>query len=280
MARSISTIQQQIIDAVEADPILGTELTSTSKRAIWRLWTFIIATAISLLEQLIDLFKVEVETIVSKAAPGSPQWLQDQVFKFQYDDNNPQILQLIDLVPQYPVVDENLRIITRCSVTTDIANNVTVKVAKGTTPGPLSGPELSALTSYVRIKGVAGITYNPISSESDKLFVEAQVYYNGLFSAVIKANVITAIDTFLAGIPFNGVVKVSDLERAILAVDGVTDIVLNNVMARADATAQMAGTFLVVNNTLASRTWPTLAGYIIAETGTYAPANYLTFISQ
>jgi hypothetical protein len=281
MAREISVIETQITDLVAADPILSLNLTSTSKRAIWRLWAFVVAVAISILEQLMDQNKIEVETLVSQAAPGTPQWLQAQVFKFQYSSTSPQVIQLISLAPQYPTVDPSLRIVTRCSVTTDLANIVTVKTAKNEPPEALASLELDALASYIHQIGVAGIQYNVVSLAADRLYVQAQVYYTGLFSSVIKTNVILAIDNYLAGIPFNGQIKVSELEEAILGVDGVNDVILQNVVARAESTAFGSGTALVVGNTLSSRLWPTLAGYAISEdTAGQTLADSLTFISQ
>ena len=126
MARDISLIQQQMLDAIAADTTLGPLLTSTSKRAIYRLITFIVAVAINMLEQILDLFSAEVESVAAKAAPASASWLQDQILKFQYSATNPQIVQLINFAPQYPSVDASLRIVSRCSVTTDLSNNVTV----------------------------------------------------------------------------------------------------------------------------------------------------------
>jgi hypothetical protein len=279
MAREISVIENQITDQVAADTVLSANLTSTSKRAIWRLWAFITAAAIAILEQLIDQNKVEVEKLIAQAAPGTPQWLQAQVFKFQYSDTNPQVIQLINLAPVYPTVDPSLRIVTRCSVTTDLANIVTIKTAKNDPPEALDGLQLSALTSYINQVGVAGIQYNVVSLAPDRLFVSAQVYYTGLFSSVIKSNVILAINNYLARIPFNGQIKVSELEEAILDVDGVTDVILIDVSARADATP-FPGTALVQGQALASRLWPTVAGYAVSEDGTFSLENYLQFISQ
>jgi hypothetical protein len=281
MARQISVIETQITDAVAADPVLSVQLTSTSKRAIWRLWAFIVAAAIGILEQLMDQNKVEVEALVAQAAPGTPQWLQAQVFKFQYSSTTPQVIQLINLAPVYPIVDPSLRIVTRCSVTTDLANVVTIKTAKGDPPTALASLELDALTSYINQVGIAGIQHNVLSLLADRLYVAAQVFYTGLFSSVIKSNVILAIDNYLAGIPFNGQIKVSELEQAILGVDGVTDVILQNVTARAQSTAFGSGTALVSGNAVASRLWPTVAGYAISEdTAGQTLADTLTFVSQ
>ncbi|MFB6456564.1 hypothetical protein ACE38W_14935 [Chitinophaga sp. Hz27] len=266
MARQVTQIQQQMLDQVAADPVLSPLLTSTSKRAIYRLWTFIQATAIGTLEQIMDVFKGDVETMISKSAPASAPWLQQKMFEFQYSADNPQIVQLIDFAPKYPVLDETLRIISRCSVSTDIANNVIIKVAQGEPPFALSNSQKSALQTYVNTIGADGISYIVVSNESDYLFLKGQVYYNGQYSDVIKDNVLQAINNFLSGLPFNGQMRISNLELAIRGVAGVTDVLLQNVSARSYNTAFGAGTYLVINNQVVSRYWPTVSGYIVGET--------------
>ena len=280
MARSINEIQAAIIATVQAQPELAAA-NSTSKRAIWRLWTFVVAVAINLLEQLQDIFQTEIEATVALSAPQTAQWVQDRVLKFQYDATNPQIVQLVNLVPQYPVVNANLRIVTRCSVKSTLSNQVQIKVAKSEPPAPLTGTEASALQSYVDIIGVAGVEYLVTSTDSDKLFVQAQIYYNGQYSAVIQANVIQAIEGYLAQIPFDGTLKLLDLEIAVRNVTGVTDIVMNNIRARKDADALTAATYLVQANEVIARKWATVSGYIVGETTIgNTLADTLTFIPE
>lgn len=267
MARSIDTIQAQIIAQAQADSNLS-GLTSTSKRAIWRLWTYVTAVCINVFEQLQDLYYAKTEALIAAAPSGNAQWIQATVFKFQYSSTTPQVLQLntSTLAYEYPTVDSTLRIITRCSVTADLLNNVRVKVAKGSTPAALSSPELSALQSYMNTVGFAGINYICTSTNSDKLFIAADVYYQGQYSAVIAATLKDAVDAFLAAIPFNGIVKLTDLEGVMRNVVGVNDVVMKDVAARADATLFASKTYLVQNNTELQRQWQTLSGYIVTET--------------
>jgi hypothetical protein len=281
MARQISEIQQQMLDNIAADTTLGTLLTSTSKRAIYRLFTYIVAVAINTLEQLIDIFTASVEEIASKAAPATSAWLQNQILKFQYSATTPQVIQLIDFAPAYPIVDETLRIISRCSVSTNLSSSVLIKVATGATPAALSAPQLSALQSYVSQIGIAGVNYSVTSDVSDKLYVQANVYYLGQYSAVISANVVAAIEAYLSAIPFNGQVKITDIEDAITGVEGVTDVVLVNVRARGNSTAFASGSFLVQNQQTIGRLWATVAGYIVGETtASNTLTDSLTFIPE
>lgn len=284
MARTISVINQQILDSITADTTLAPLLTSTSKRAIYRLYAFIVAVAINFLEQLMDIFTSNVETIASTVAFGTPAWLQMKMFAFQYSATNPQVIQFIDTVPQYPVVDTTLQIITACSVTTDTSNFVSVKVAKAKPLTALSSAELSAAQGYVNLIGAAGITYNVISLNPDKLYVNANVYYQGQYSAIIQANVSDAINNYLqtlSTVNFDGSLKISDLEGIIRNVAGVNDVVLLNVRGRADADAFTAGIDLVLGATIIQKQWKTISGYIGEETTTGKTfADSLNFIAE
>lgn len=280
MARSTATIQQQILDNISADATLGTLLTSTSKRAIYNLLAFIISVAINVLEQLIDIFTANVESVAAAAAPATAAWLQAQILKFQYSSANPQIIQYTaGGAPYYPVVDATLQLITRCSVTTTLANTVLVKVATGSPPAALSSTQLNALQAYVNPPngiGIAGISYAVTSGNPDQLYIQANIYYQGQYSGIISPNVIAAVGAYLAAIPFNGQVKLSDLEIAMRNVAGVNDVVFVNVSARADSTSFGSGTYLVQGGLEISRLWNTVAGYIIPETSTTPVDNTLS----
>ena len=278
MARSISEIESQIVSDVKSNI---PELTSTSKRSIWGLWCYVYALCISTFEQLLDIFKSNTENTVANAIPLTAQWLQNKVFEFQYDATNPQVLQLINFVPQYPLINTSLRIVTRCSVKTDISNIVKIKVATGNTPAALSSLQISALQSYINTLGTAGIKYIVTSTNSDKIYIAADIYYQGVYSSVISANVIAAINNYFSSIPFDGAVKLSDLENAIRNTTGVNDCVLKNVSARADSTAFGSGTDLILNNQLIGRIWNTVSGYIVPETTTgNTLADTLNFIAE
>ena len=283
MARTIAQIQAQIIATKQAQPELA-GLTSTSKRAIWNLWTFVIATCIGIFEQLLDSFLTNVEAQVNASAGASILWLQAKMFQFQYDATIPQVVQLINTVPQYPVVDATKQIITACSVTSSLSNQVTIKVAKSNPYVALVSAELTAAQSYINTIGAAGISYTVISLNPDKLYVQASIYYQGQYSTVIQQNVIDAINSFLQNLSitnFNGSMKISDLEGVIRNVAGVNDVILNNVKGRDDASTFANGVDLVLNNTVISRQWDTVAGYIVQETTSGKTfADSLIFIAQ
>ena len=287
MARKVDEIQAYIVATlvtnfaaigITIDPL------TWSKRNMLRAICFTVATCQALLEQLQDLFQQTIETIAAKAPAASASWVQDKMFKFQYSATDPQIIALIDTVPEYPVVDELLRIITACSVTSSVSNETQVKVAKGNPFAALSAPELSAAQGYINVIGVAGINYVVISLESDKMFIEADIYYQGQYAAVIQANVIAAIEAWFidrATNNFNGAVEMADLEGVINSVTGVNDVVLNNVRGRANTDLFSAGIDFILGTQVIQRKWQTVAGYIGQETtATKTFADTLNFIAE
>ena len=166
MARSISEIKAQMIAAKNAETSLS-GLNSTSQTSIWNLWLYIQAVAINLFEQILDLVVSDIETKTYLVPPQTPPWLQQKAFEFQYSSTTPQQLYYVtntngEIAPQYQVINEELRIITRCSVTTGNNKVVQIKLAKGSTPTQLTTNELNAVTSYFRLIGNAGIVYNVI----------------------------------------------------------------------------------------------------------------------
>lgn len=287
MARKTEQIQQQIIDSVQADSTLS-GAASPSRRAHWRLWTNEVATASNNLEQVWDEKKIELETAAAQTPAATPPWIQARMFEFQYDSNTPQVLQLYTNTTKpyyyYPTVDVTKRIITQCVAYSSFNNVMYVKVAKGDTPTALSAGELSAAQDYVDSLFPAPIFYIVQSSPADKLYLNADIYYKGQYSAVIATNVISALNAYLlllAKTDFNGKLSLTDLEIEIKKVEGVTDVVLKNVGARADGTAFGSKTMLVSNSTENFRDWQTKAGYIVQETtsgNTFA--DTLNFIAE
>lgn len=278
MARQISDIQQQMIDQKDADPVLS-ELDSPSQVAIWLTWSFITATAISILEQVIDIYKAALEETVSRSQPGSPAWIRDKVLKFQYStDPDSGVTSLVDFVPQYTTVNSALRIVTNCAVVTTGNKQALIKVAKGNpASGPLSGPELTALQAYMADIGFAGVKYTFKNNDPDYISVRGRIYYNGQYSPVISNNVISAITTFIVSLPFNGVLKVSALIDAIQAVQGVTNVVLDTVTARANGQAFPGSTV----NSGTTWTYQADAGYLTEESEPgYDFLSTLEFIAE
>lgn len=271
MARTVAQIQTQMLAEKAAQTALD-GLTSTSQTAIWRLFIYIQAVSINVFEQLQDLFKTEIEGIVENNYVGSPKWVSTQCFKFQYSATTPQILQLntTETKLAYPIIDETLQIITRASVNVDLNKNVNIKVAKSEPPIQLSAPEETAINGYLLEMMPAGVTYTVINAVSDKLYIAGTIYYNGQYASTIDVDVPAAINAYLSTIPFDGTLRIVELEQSIKAATGVIDLNLADVWVRANSTPIANATKLIDAETLKIISTTFNAGYAIEEnTATY-----------
>lgn len=278
MARSTEEITATMDAAQAASPVLSV-LNSPSLVAIYTAWKFIIASISNQSEQLYDIKVTKLEAIAAAIPACSDAWLRAQVLLFQYDATAPQVIQIdpITFAPSYPIVDATKRIITRCSVKTASGGQVAVKVAKNEPPEALTVGELAAVDAYLNQNttsaavgivggiGFVGMQIGVTTASPDRLYVKGTIYYNGQYSQVIAANVIAAIDAYLAAIPFDGVVKVIGLTDAIQNVAGVTDLKLEEVAMRDSGTGWAGRTNMVTGYDLLLNAKETTAGYIISE---------------
>jgi hypothetical protein len=182
----------------------------------------------------------------------------------------------------YPIVDTTKQIVTRCSVNTEINKQVSIRVAKENPPVKLTTAEVNALSSYVTLIGNAGVTYNVISLDPDLIEINADIYYNAQYSAIISDSMTNAINTFLANIDFNGAIYVGKLEDAMRGVAGVNDVKINvlNVRASFETYAQ-THTLYNLSTGINNRLYQPYAGYIITETQTsHTLTDTLTYHAQ
>lgn len=264
MARTVQQIKQQMLDAKNADPAL-VNLTSTSQTAKWNLYYFIVASCIAIFEQLQDIFKTDLETIAASAAPSTPQWTRNKVLKFQTGDVAE--LNTSTFVIEYPTVNTANQILTRCAVITAPNRTVLIKVAKNDPPEPVSAPELAELQSYIETFNPAGIAFSIINEDSDKMAVEATIYYNGQYSAVIQTNVEAALNNYMANLPFNGVITTQAVVDAMQSAEGVSNVSLSRIRVRRDTTS-FANAINLFNLAVGidAVQYQTYAGYVVEET--------------
>lgn len=287
MARTVAECNQYIVNNLVtqfASVGITIDPNNWSKRNLLRNICYAFAIAQALFEQLADQSIAEMEDIQSKSVAATKPWIQDKMRKFQYSATDPQVLQLVNNVPQYPEVKEDLQIITACSVYTTVQQQVIIKVAKGSPFAALATGELTAAQDYIDTIGTAGIVYVVTSTAADRLYIKANVYYQGIYAAVIQTTVIDAINAFLTDLSetnFDGYLFIAKLLEAIRSVEGVNDVALEDVSARYSAQAFGAGTDLVVGFDLLQRRYLTGAGYIIEEdTAGETFADKITFIAE
>ncbi|KAA2244563.1 nucleotidyltransferase [Chitinophaga agrisoli] len=241
MARTITEIQDDIINRMAATDGLA-DLNSTSKTAIWRMWTYIVAVTVWVLENLFDLHRTEVNTLINEKAPHSLRWYANKARDFQHGS---------DLIPEEDYYDNSrlsedeiaARKIIAFSAVVEQERGLRIKVAKINEDdlGALSDVELQAFTEYMnRIKD-AGVTPLIIDSlVADPLRLEMDIYYNPL---VLDGNgarldgtdpdpVGKRIKEYLRNLPFNGTMVLAYLVDAIQQVDGVVIPHIRHAQAR------------------------------------------------
>ena len=281
MARTIQSIQAGLLASVASQPALS-GLTSPSQTSIYNLWSYVTSVGMNLEETLWDTFQADLETQIANAPIGTDTWVNKQVQVFQYDAITPQIVYLTSgFTAAYPVVDVTKQIISRSSVKTQPSRNVLVKVATSNPPQALSTPQLNSLQAYLNTISFAGVQYQAFSFSADQLTIGVQVYYNGQYASTITGDTLNAFNNYMLNIPFDGYVINSKIEEALLAVNGVTDVVLNTVAIRPATNSIGSATYLVQNNTELIRKYPLFAGYCIGETTVgYRFQDLMQFIAE
>lgn len=277
MARSISQIRQFLIDTLVAQAaVIGINITPTlwSKYDYKNLILNAIATGQAVEEQLWDTYTNDINTIISVAAPETDQWIRNQLLNnFQFDSAVPQVVGVYppNFYPSFAIPNPNLNIIKYCSVKPGIFGTSLIKVAAqvGGAPADIDttygAGTLNTVIAFIKAITNSAITKSVTSGQADRIWMQLDVYYNGLYSAVIQTNVISAINTFFTNLEYAGSFVVSDLELAIKSVTGVIDCVLINITGRANATAFPGGTILNLNTAVVNRIYNSTAGYIILE---------------
>lgn len=271
MARGIEEIKTEIKTEIrthtELDNFLFPE-DSGSAVSVFNLIIDAVAIAIATFEQVADALQAVIQGIADAAPSGNARWVRNQILNFQYTDT----ITLTDFVPSYAVEDDSKKIVTQCSVKDSAPGTIDIKVAKGSSApfSPLITAEMDALkdyyfgTSTTEGIGFAGVYANFISLDPDRIRIEADIYFQGEnVEATVKANVITAIDEFLASFSdeaFDGTLYVIRLVDAIQAVAGVERVVLQDLKVRDAATALGSASNLDVQGV-----YNTVAGHIISE---------------
>lgn len=277
ISETIAQIEKRLLTVLKATPPYNSINLSPSAVALFSNFMNTVATEIYTLQQLDNTFETEIENDVKGVTSPTNAWWQKQILLFQYSATVAQVVQMdvVNFAPFYSLVSAALRIITNCSVNTLTNSIVQIKVTKS--GAVLSGPEAIALESYVQTISPAGIEHAIINELPDYLFLNAEVFYNGQYASVIQANVIAALNNYLANIPFDGIVKVSALEDAIQSVAGVTDVTISEAAAMRYATYIASG---YAARNIFTKQYQSYSGQIINGPAPKDFAGTLTFTIQ
>ncbi len=225
MARTISQIQQSIIDTKNAQPVLN-DLSSTSNVSVWMLWTYVVAVCQWVLEKLFDAHREEVSQLLAKQKPHTLQWYVSKVKEFQYGVALPAGSDTYLSISSDPAIA-----IISYAAAVELTNMIRIKVASGTVGSlaPITTAQLTATTAYMQQIKDAGVRIQLTSGNADNLKLTLKIYYDPLVLDATGARldgtsvspVKDAINLFLASLPFNGVFIVNKLIGALQQIDGV-----------------------------------------------------------
>lgn len=207
---------------------------STSKVAEWRLWTYIVSVAIHTFELILDLFRKEVDELTSRITPGSETWYKEMCLRFQNGhellfDNESAML-------YYEVDDPDARIVKIVAVKSAAEINhrqISFKVAKVDNDSkvvPLTEDELYNFTGYVQAFKFADDPVDIVSTTSDKIRYNLEVFYEPAIPVtIVRDNILRVLSDFRLSLDFNAMFYPQRLLDVLLSVKGVVTADLKEI---------------------------------------------------
>lgn len=214
-------IENEILTEKATHPEL-TPLDSDSNAAIWRLWMFIQASITDFFDDVMALFKSDMQTLIDNNQYGTDPWWQGKMLAFQFGD----LLVFQNNIYQYAIVDPTKQIVGFCAITS-INGVVQIKVALNVNgqPAVLSDDQKNGVIAYCRQIQPSGARFAVSSLPADLIKFIGNIYYDASGDlSVIQPAVESAIITFLNAkntTNFDGTLYVNKLIDAIQGVPGV-----------------------------------------------------------
>ena len=249
MARTIREIKAAMTQQFMSDPTI-VEMYGFTEGAVFEdtfsavslesVWFSIVASAIYVLETLFDLFRSDVDKKISGAVVASIPWYHKIALEFQYGDSL-----VFDEATQgfvYPVVDTTKQLV-KFAACRDMGGGVYVLVSGADSSGnpvALSSDVLSAFESYLRERKPAGVLLSVNSLNPDLVRSVMTVQYDPqvltpdgeLITDPSVKPVEDAVNAYLKGIVYGGVLNKTKLVDAVQGARGVIDVVLTSVSVK------------------------------------------------
>lgn len=234
MARTLTQIHNGMLTDIASNEVLSTALTSKSMYAIFRLFTFIIATAIFIFEGFLDNHTAEINQKLANQKTGTKPWYRFMALQFQYgfdlvqdkdffDNGNATAEQIeVSKIIKYAAVNE-----------AQDSSRVILKIA-GETNGVLTDfddpDQVEAIEKYIDEIRVAGVQVTIINYKADKLYLNLRIKRdslvlteNGMSKLDGNFPVNEALKEFMKELDFNGELKLSALVDKLQVIPGVID---------------------------------------------------------
>jgi len=191
-----------------------------------------------LIVRVIAAFRTETDRRIELSYMASIPWYYDRCLAYQHGHDlvfDPQTYRF-----GYARQDPDAQIVKFAAVrqVQDVAKNITVLKVFTNKAGnvPLTGAEHEAFKEYMRRVGAAGIHYEFVNLPPDELKIALQVIFNPLVLDSTGAKILDntypvreAVQAYIAGITFGGMLNRNHLIDAIQAAEGVVDVILNEI---------------------------------------------------
>ena len=233
MARTLTQIHNAMLQDIASNAVLASALTSNSLYAIFRLFTFVIASAIFIHEGFFDQHSQEINAMIYNQKSGRVSWYKTMALNFQYGFDLVQDKDYFDNGNATQEEIEASKIIKYSAVNeSDNESRVIIKIA-GETDGLLSHftdlNQVEAIEAYFKeIKWPGKITI--INYKADKLYLNIQIKRDALVlnnqgMSILDGNypVVEALKEFMKELDFNGELKLSAMVDKMQGIPGVLD---------------------------------------------------------
>ena len=201
----------------------------------------IVAAAIYTLEAIFDAFRREIDTKIADSVVASIPWYHKICLEYQHGDN----LVLNEATSEYvyELIDDSKKLV-KFAACRDRGGGVYILVAKMGADGypeALSNDVLTAFREYINRRKPAGVITDVYSYNPDDITLSIRVQYNPILlnsdgSLIADPSVFPvedAVNNYLASILYGGTFNRNKLIDAIQSVEGVQDLILGEVSAKA-----------------------------------------------
>lgn len=250
MNKTLQEIINQILQLKNDNPGLQS-LNTSSRTSFWTKLFETVGFVIWNFQEACKLHLKEIETLIREQKVPTLRWYRNQALRFQHgfsllpesDQFSPtyQNASGNEVVATQEEIDQS-KVIKYVAVTkAPNSSKISMKIATEENDEivPVSNEIKDAFTAYIDEIQAAGDNIVIVNYKPDILRLQFKICYNpgvllqnGMSIRTSRFPVQDAIKRFLKNLPFNGELSVQKLEAAILAVEGVTDLLNKGVSSR------------------------------------------------
>lgn len=241
MKKTFDDIFNEMLTYKNSNPLLSV-LDSSSKSSIWKQFLEVCAWGIFNFQNAANLHMTEIKDLILNQKVFNLRRYCSEALRFQYgfdlqtDSDQFKLTYVIGgtEIPATTLQIEQSKIVKFAACNRVIDNGrakIVLKIAPDNLTEIFTADQINAFVKYLEEIAPAGDHVTVINYLPDLLKFSFKIKYDpmvllsdGMNILTGQYPVITAIETFLKNLPFNGELSLQKLESAILSVDGVEDL--------------------------------------------------------